>query len=213
MVPEIWSATDRIFLSQVYQKPDHRLYCSWDMACDRCNYFHFGLYVSHLLLPPGVIIIWHKCTKNHDHMLYSSWDMARDRCNFFSFWPVFCPFCPPSSPKNQNLIKKKKTPGDIIILHKCTKNRDHMLYCSWDMVRDRCNWYFSFWAIFCPFTSLTAWKMKFSKKWKKLLKIYIIILNNCTKNHDHMLYCSWDKLRDGCNCYFLFWAIFGPFTP
>ena len=213
MVPEIWSATDRIFLSQVYQKPDHRLYCSWDMACDRCNYFHFGLYVSHLLLPPGVIIIWHKCTKNHDHMLYSSWDMARDRCNFFSFWPVFCPFCPPSSPKNQNLIKKKKTPGDIIILHKCTKNRDHMLYCSWDMVRDRCNLYFSFWAIFCPFTSLTAWKMKFSKKWKKLLKIYIIILNNCTKNHDHMLYCSWDKLRDGCNCYFLFWAIFGPFTP
>ena len=213
MVPEIWSATDRIFLSQVYQKPDHRLYCSWDMACDRCNYFHFGLYVSHLLLPPGVIIIWHKCTKNHDHMLYSSWDMARDRCNFFSFWPIFCPFCPPNSPKNQNLIKKKKTPGDIIILHKCTKNRDHMLYCSWDMVRDRCNWYFSFWAIFCPFTSLTAWKMKFSKKWKKLLKIYIIILNNCTKNHDHMLYCSWDKLRDGCNCYFLFWVIFGPFTP
>ena len=213
MVPEIWSATDRIFLSQVYQKPDHRLYCSWDMACDRCNYFHFGLYVSHLLLPPGVIIIWHKCTKNHDHMLYSSWDMARDRCNFFSFWPIFCPFCPPNSPKNQNLIKKKKTPGDIIILHKCTKNRDHMLHCSWDMVRDRCNLYFSFWAIFCPFTSLTAWKMKFSKKWKKLLKIYIIILNNCTKNHDHMLYCSWDKLRDGCNCYFLFWAIFGPFTP
>ena len=213
MVPEIWSATDRIFLSQVYQKPDHRLYCSWDMACDRCNYFHFGLYVSHLLLPPGVIIIWHKCTKNHDHMLYSSWDMARDRCNFFSFWPIFCPFCPPNSPKNQNLIKKKKTPGDIIILHKCTKNRAHMLYCSWDMVRDRCNWYFSFWAVFCPFTSLTAWKMKFSKKWKKLLKIYIIILNNCTKNHDHMLYCSWDKLRDGCNCYFLFWAIFGPFTP
>ena len=213
MVPEIWSATDRIFLSQVYQKPDHRLYCSWDMAGDRCNYFHFGLYVSPLLLPPGVIIIWHKCTKNHDHMLYSSWDMARDRCNFFSFWPIFCPFCPPNSPKNQNLIKKKKTPGDIIILHKCTKNRDHMLYCSWDMVRDRCNLYFSFWAIFCPFTSLTAWKMKFSKKWKKLLKIYIIILNNCTKNHGHMLYCSWDKLRDGCNCYFLFWAIFGPFTP
>ena len=209
MVPEIWSATDRIFLSQVYQKPDHRLYCCWDIACDRCNYFHFGVYVSHLLLPPGVIIIWHKCTKNHDHMLYSSWDMARDRCNFFSFWPSFCPFCPPNSPKNQNLIKKKKAPGDSIILHKCTKNRDHMLYCSWDMVRDRCNWYFSFWAIFCPFTSLTAWKMKFSKKWKKLLKIYIIILNNCTKNHDHMLYCSWDKLRDGCNCYFLFWA-FNP---
>ena len=44
----------------------------------------------------------------------------------------------------------KKTPGDIIILHKCTKNHDHMLYCSWDMACDRCNCYFSFWAISCP---------------------------------------------------------------
>ena len=28
----------------------------------------------------------------------------------------------------ENLYKKK--PGDIMILHKCTKNHDHMLYCS-----------------------------------------------------------------------------------
>ena len=64
----------------------------------------------------------------------------------------------------------KKTPGDIIILHKCTKNHDHMLYCSWDMVHDRCNCYFSFWTIFCPFTPLTARKMKISKKWKQCLE-------------------------------------------
>ena len=31
----------------------------------------------------------------------------------------------------------KKTPGDIIILHMCTKNYDQMMYGSWDMVRDR----------------------------------------------------------------------------
>ena len=65
---------------------------------------------------------------------------------------------PPNSPKNEffkknEKWKEKKTPGDII-LHKCTKNHD-MLYCSWDMVRDRWN-YFSFWAIFCTFTPLTA---------------------------------------------------------
>ena len=30
----------------------------------------------------------------------------------------------------------------------------------------RCNFYFSFWAMFCPFTTLTAWKKKISKKWK-----------------------------------------------
>ena len=66
----------------------------------------------------------------------------------------------------------KKTPGDITILHNCTKNHDHMLYCSWDMARDRCNSYFSFQAIFCPFTPLTAPKIKISKKkWKKRLEI------------------------------------------
>ena len=67
----------------------------------------------------------------------------------------FLPCYPPKSPKNQIKKKKKNTPEDIIILHKCTKNYDHMLYCSWDMTRDRCN-YFSFGAIFCPFTAATT---------------------------------------------------------
>ena len=42
----------------------------------------------------------------------------------------------PTSPKNQNFEKMKKMPGDIIILHMCTKNYDHMMYGSWDMLRD-----------------------------------------------------------------------------
>ena len=66
--------------------------------------------------------------------------------------------------------KKEKTPDSIIILHKCTKSHDHMLYCSWNMARDRCN-YFSFWTMFCPFIPLTAQKMKTSKKWKKFLEM------------------------------------------
>ena len=33
------------------------------------------------------------------------------------------------NPKNQNFEKMKKAPGDII-LQKCTKDEDHMLYCS-----------------------------------------------------------------------------------
>ena len=32
--------------------------------------------------------------------------------------------------------EKKKRAGDIIILHMGTKNYDHMMYSSWDMVRD-----------------------------------------------------------------------------
>ena len=86
---------------------------------------------------------------------------------FYPFGP-FSPFYPPKKTKNQNFEKlKQKNPGDIIILHKCSKNHDHMLYCSLDMVCDGCNCYFSFWAIFCPFPSLTTWKVKIFKKVKK----------------------------------------------
>ena len=49
-----------------------------------------------------------------------------------------------------------------------------MLYCSWDMAWDRHNCCFSFWAIFCPNTLLTAQKIKISKKkkkWKKHLEM------------------------------------------
>ena len=56
---------------------------------------------------------------------------------------------------------------DIIILYKCTKNHDHMLYLPWDMAHDTCNCCFSFWAIFFPFTPLTAQKNIWKKKWKK----------------------------------------------
>ena len=51
---------------------------------------------------------------------------------FFSFWTIFCPFTPLTTRKNENFIKMKETPGDIITLHKCTKNYDRMVYRSWD---------------------------------------------------------------------------------
>ena len=97
---------------------------------------------------------------------YGYWNIRCDRQNFLSFWVIFCPFRPLTCPKNYNLKKMKKTTTDIITVHKCTKNHDHMLYCYWDMARDGCN-YFSFQAIFCPFTPLIAQKIKFFKKWKK----------------------------------------------
>ena len=81
---------------------------------------------------------------------------------FCHFGPFFA-LLPTNNPKNLNFEKLKKTPRDII-LHKCTKSHDHMLYCSLDMARNRFNCYFSFWAIFYPFTSLTAQKIKILKK-------------------------------------------------
>ena len=55
---------------------------------------------------------------------------------YFSFWAIFCQFTPLTAQKNQNFKKMKKTLGDIIILHMCTRNYK-MIYGSWDMVCDR----------------------------------------------------------------------------
>ena len=123
---------------------------------------------------PGNIIILHKCTKTHDHMLYCSWDMMHDRCNCYLFiLSNFFPVYPPHSPKNENMKKLKKT--DIIIssryhhLIQVYINHDHVICCSWDLMCDRCNCYFSFRAIFCPFTPLKTRKMRIKKKMKKCL--------------------------------------------
>ena len=56
---------------------------------------------------------------------------------FFIILDFCLPFYPTNKLKNQNFEKLKKAPEDIIILHKCARNHDHMLYCSCDMVCDR----------------------------------------------------------------------------
>ena len=220
MVPEIWSATDRILLSswtifchfspltawkiktskmkkkpgdiiilhKYTKNPYHWLYCSWDMVCYGCNcYFHFRLYFS-LLLPPLQTALKMKISKQWKWLEISFYTIVpkimiicytvpetwcvSDVIVIFHFWAIFC-FYPPDSPKNENLKKMKKIPGAIIILYNCNKNHDHMLYSSWhmlysswDMVCDKCNSYFSFWAIFCNFTPWQPEKWKAQKNEK-----------------------------------------------
>ena len=93
-----------------------------------------------------IIMILHKCTKNHDHTLDWSLDMVSDGCNcYFSFWAIFYPFTPPSpppptppsnSPKNENFKKLKKLPGDIIISHVYQKLRlDDVRFLRYDVRR------------------------------------------------------------------------------
>ena len=142
---------------------------------------------------PGDIIL-HKCTKNYDQIIYGSWDMVHDRCNcYFSFWATFCTFTP-LKPKKSKFLKKQKKMSGNIILQMFTKNYDQMIYSSWDMVHDRCNCYFSFWAIFCPFTLLTAQKIKILKKKKNTPGD--IIIHKYTKSYDQMMYGSWDMLHN-----------------
>ena len=63
---------------------------------------------------------------------------------------------------------------------------------------------------FLPFYPTKNLKNQHFEKMKKMSGD--IILHKCTKNHYYMLSCSWDTMCDICNSYFLFWAIFCPFT-
>ena len=69
------------------------------------------------------------------------------------------------------ILRKPKKHLEILSLYNSVPKIMIICYTVPDMARDRCNCYFSFWAIFCPFTPLTAQKVKISKKWKKHLEI------------------------------------------
>ena len=89
----------------------------------------------------------------------------------------------------------KKTLGDIIILHMCTRNDNHIMYGSWDMEHNGHN-FLSFWTIFCPFTTLTTQKIKILKKGKKPWRYY----------HFTHVFDKWQKFLS-------FWTLFHPLTP
>ena len=95
----------------VYHKwKSYMMYGSWDMECDRQNFFSFWTIFCPFTPPPlitwkikilkkwkktpGDNIILHKCIINDNHMMHGSWDLKCDRQNFLSFWSTFCPFTP-----------------------------------------------------------------------------------------------------------------------
>ena len=137
---------------------------------------------------PGDIIILLKCIKTHDHMLYCSWNMAFDGCIIVIFhFGLFFAVLSPNLPKNWTFKKKiRKTHWRYYhVAQVYQKSWSYMLYCSWGMVRDRCNCYFWFWAILAL---LPPKNSKFHKNEK--MAECIIILHICTKNYDLMMYGS-----------------------
>ena len=224
------------------------MYGSWDIKCKGQRFLPLWAIFCPLTLLTSKF--WNKknsCRHYHFTLMYHKWQsydvwflryqawlISRDIRQFFVILGYFLPFYPLTQ-KIKFLKKWKKLLGilsfypwvpqikiicmvpeissttDIIFCHLgpvfLTKNCDHRLYCSWDIVRDGCNCYFSFWATSCPFTSLIAQKIKNIRKMKKTPGD-IFILHKCTKTHDHRLYHSWDMAGDECNFCFSFWATF-----
>ena len=90
---------------------------------------------------------------------------------FLSFSVIFYSFTSLTTWKIKILKKQKNTLG----LQYFTQLY-HMVYGSWDMKHDRQK-FLSFWVNFCLFTFPTP---QHPRKWS-------IILQKCTKNHDHLL--------------------------
>ena len=198
------------------------MYGSWDMKCNRQNFL--SLWTIFCLFTPlttqkiKILKNWkktwryyhftHLCHKwqSNDVWFLRYWAWQTD---FFVILDHFLPFYPPNKPKYQNFEKILKTPGDIIILHMSTINYNYIMHGSWDIKHDRQSFFFIL-DNFLPSYPLKTWKIKILKV--KKTPGDIIILHKCTKNQDHMLYCSWDMAHDGCN-YFSFWTIFCPFIP
>ena len=103
-------------------------------------------------------------------------------------------------------MKKKKKPGDIIILHLHTTNDDHMTYGSWYMEHNRQN-FLSSWAAFCSFTQRINWKIKSLKKWNNYLEILLVY--TCA------LHIIWCMVLEICSAtiFFLILDHFLPFYP
>ena len=139
IVPEIWSAKDRILS---HFSP---FSCSFIPLTTRQKQTFEkkkkapGYISSFYKTVPQMTITW--C------MVPEIWSVTQ----FFVILDHFLPFYNPSNQKTQIFEKMKKSPGDIIILHKRNKSRDHMVYCCSDMEGNRCICCFSFWAFFLLF--------------------------------------------------------------
>ena len=148
------------------------LYGSWDMERDRHNFLSFWT----IFCPFTPLSKFLKYEKNtwryyqftnvyHKWQSYDVWLLRYgvQQIEFFVVLARFLPCYPPNNPKNQNFEKMKKPPGNIIILHRCNINDNHMMYCSWDTKHDGQN-VLLFWTSFRTFTPLTIPKIKMLKK-------------------------------------------------
>ena len=126
----------------------HMMYGSWDMECHGQNFCHRTIFCPFTLLMTKKIKFWknekktfedilHKCFKNHDMCLTVPEIQPLTDIIFIFNFELFSVLLPLWQPKKSIKKNEKNPPRDIIILHMCTKNYDHMLYGSWDIVHAR----------------------------------------------------------------------------
>ena len=199
MVPEIWSMTDRIFCHFCHHKWQSRCMVPVIWRATDIIFRHFGPFFC----PFTPLIGWkikilrkiktpwrYHLTHVYHISLFLRYG-ARQTEFFWSFWAIFC--LTPLITQKIKILKKWKMEVSFY-----TSVAKIVIICytvpeTWRLTD--VNFIFHFGLFFYPFTPLTTRKIKVSKKQKKTPGD--IILHVFTKNYDHMMYVSWDMMRDG----------------
>ena len=120
---------------------------------------------------------WRYCCFTHVYHIWQSCDEWFLRYGVqwverFVILDCFSPYYPAMDPKNQTFAKMKIIPDDIIILHKCTINYNHIMYLRYGAKQTE---FFVILDHFLPFYStplpLTNPKIEILQKWKQGLEI------------------------------------------
>ena len=100
-----------------------------------------------------------------------------------------------------------KPSGDVIILHLCNKNHNHMMYASWDMECGR-HIFCHFGPFFALLTLYWLWKLKFGKNVKKIWRYYPF-----TQVYQKWRLCNvWFLRYNATDSFLSVWVIFCPLT-
>ena len=162
-------AGDIIILHMSTKNHNHMMYGSWDLECNRQNCLPLWtvfcpftpLWTQKIKILKNEKNTWrcyHFTNVYHKSQSCDIWT-SRYRVQqtkfFLSFWTIFYLFTSRTTGKIK-ILKNWRYHHFTQVYQKLYR----MLYYSLDMAPNGFNCYFSFWAIFYPFTSLTAQKIK-----------------------------------------------------
>ena len=168
-----------MLLHMCTKNENHMMYGSLGTECERHNFLSFW----GILCP--FTLVYHKWQSCDIWFLRYQEQQTEFLVILGHFWHFYLI----NSLKNQNFEKTKKASENIIILHLCTANDNHVINISWDMEHDRQK-FFIILGHFC----LSPPKNPKNQSFEKLKKAegYIIISHLCITNDKQIMFVSWD---------------------
>ena len=191
---------------------------SWDIRCNRQKVLSFlAIFCSFIPLTNQKIKIFKKCKKVpgniiilHVYHEWQSYDVRFVRygvqqAKSFLILDHFLPFY-----WKIKVLKKKNNLGDIISLHLCTTNDNHMMHGSLNIKCNRQSFCGLFFVLLI--TPLKIWKIKILIKWKKKKKnswrYYHMYYKYISENVWFLRYVVWQ-----IEFFFSLWPFFALLLP